>query len=277
MARSLVVAPVRWSRRPARRSAGTTRAVEPQLLLIAVDVLHVLTGGVWLGGLVGLALALGSARVCGTPRRSASSPGSRPWPPPGVAGDPRTILAWRIVGTGRHCSAPGTAACCWPRSHWAQVAVALAGWNRFVLLPSALPERSRPVRLRLAGVADRRSVVAAEAAVLALVVGVTGFLVDQSPRPGAGVGGTSPTGVGRAQLGDLVVLAELVPARVGRSRLHVQLQDAAANPAEPAHPPEVRLRSDLVDLGGGRVSPGGRRCTPDGARGAARPGRLAGA
>lgn len=229
--------------------SGHTRAVEPQLLLIAVDVLHVLTGGVWLGGLVGLAVALGSARVRHAQavgvltRFSALAAGLL-----GLLVISGTILAWRIVGTWEALFGTGYGRLLLAKIALGVVAVALAGWNRFVLLPSARSERSRdgtvaPGRRRIG------RVVAAEAAVLALVVGVTGFLVDQSPRTEPASAAPRPTGVGRAQLGDLVVLAELVPARVGRSRLHVQLQDAAGEPVEPAHPPEVRLRSDLVDLG----------------------------
>lgn len=234
---------------------GHPRAVEPQWLMVTVDVLHVMTGGVWLGGLVALAITLPAARV--RPAQAMAILARFSTLAAGVLAllvTSGTVLAWRILGSWENLFGTGYGRLLLAKIGLAAVAAGLAGWNRFVLLPrarSAGPQR-RPVdgaAVEPGRIAIAR-VVRAEATVLALVLALTGFLVDQSPRIEAAPAKVRSTGVNAGRLGDgLVALAELVPARVGQSRLRVQLQDSAGEPVEPVRAPVVRIASTQVDLG----------------------------
>ena len=171
---------------------GHTRAATPEALVVGADMLHLLAGSIWLGGLVGLALVLRDladrgdvggrgARPVLRPRAPASS---SPWWSTG------SVLAWRIVGSWdalvEHRLRPAAAG----QGRVRLVAVAIAAWNRYRLLPRCgrAPGSARGVRAPTSWCAP----LVAEASVLVVVLAVTGFLVDSSPqaealggRPGA--------------------------------------------------------------------------------------------
>ena len=91
--------------------------------------------------------------------------------------------------------------------------------------------------------------VRVEAVLLVVLLGVTGFLVSRSPRPGAGHGRVGSTGVGAARAGEVRVLAALDPRRTGSNSLLVQVQDAAGEPYDPPAHPMVSLRTEGLDIG----------------------------
>lgn len=227
---------------------GHTRTFGPRALVVAADVLHVLAGSVWLGGLVGLAVALPALG----PRRAGaavvlarfSTLAATVLAALVVTG---TLLGWRIVGSWDRLVATAYGQLLLAKVALVLLAVGFATWNRFVLLPRArdADDVTRlPVFTRLGRVAS------GEALVLVAVAALTGFLVDQSPQGRQLVVPEGRTGVEVAQLGeDHKVLATLAPGRVGQNVLLVQLQDLTGEPFEPAHAPSLRLGSDDLDLG----------------------------
>lgn len=240
---------------------GHSRAFGPAWLVIATDILHVLAGSIWFGSLVGLVIVLVMARrrrpalvAIALVRFSALAAGVL-----GLLLATGTILTWRILGSWQDLIGTAYGQLLLAKIALVGVASAVAGWNRFVLLP-----RLRAVTADGAGRRQRRDVeattgqglfrigrlVAVEASILVVVLGITGVLVDQSPHPAAAAVRTGAPMVAAAPLGDsLTALATVAPGSVGRNLLLVQIQDASGEPVETAYPPTVRVRSDDVDLG----------------------------
>ena len=227
---------------------GHSRAFTPSPLLVAADVLHVTAGAVWLGGLVGLVLtvqALAGREVLAaqTLARFSTLAG-------GVllaVAATGTFLAWRIVG-----SWAGLVETAYGWLLLSKVAVALVvagvgGWNRWRVLPAVQAAAGFGDRHRAAAAVTRT--VRVEAVLLVALLGATGFLVNQSPRPAPVTAASGTTGVGAATAGDLRVLAVMDPRRTGANTLLVQVQDAAGEPYDPPSNPVVALSTDGLDIG----------------------------
>jgi copper transport protein len=247
---------------------GHTRAATPEALVIGVDVLHLAAGALWLGGLVAIALVLGDlargdsgAVVLGRFSTWAAALLAVLV----VAG---TVLAWRIAGSWDALLGSGYGALLLVKVLAALVAIAIAAWNRFALLPrlrTAPRVRTEPPRRPAL---DRRAeprrrdrdlpatplvrTALAEAGVLVVVLLVTGFLVDRSPETD-----TAATSVeeSAASVGEPVVLGQisaritLDPPSVGPATLTITMTDALGEPAEGYEAPRLSLKSDDVDLG----------------------------
>ncbi|PKH43413.1 copper transport protein [Nocardioides alpinus] len=235
---------------------GHSRAFTPSALLVAADVLHVTAGAVWLGGLVGLvltirALAGREALAAETLARFSTLAG-------GVllaVAATGTFLAWRIVG-----SWTGLVETSYGRLLLVKVAIALVvagigGWNRWRVLPSVHAAVGFGDRERAAAAVTRT--VRVEAVLLVALLGVTGFLVNQSPRPAPVTPASGTTGVGAATAGDLRVLAVMDPRRTGSNAILVQVQDAAGEPYDPPTHPVVSVSTDGLDIGEVTMTPTG--------------------
>jgi copper transport protein len=218
---------------------GHTRAAEPVALSVLADALHLVAGAFWLGGLVGLALTLPglaaepAARLIG--RFSALASGVL-----ATLVAAGAFMAWRIVGSWDGLVGTGYGRLLLVKVAVAAVAVAIAAANRFVLLPK--------VRAGGGARALRRAVVG-EAAVLVVVLAITGFLVNKSPEDPEPASGARVSAVERATLGDLTVLATLTPGETGQNELSIQVQDAAGEPVEGSQAPVISVSSADVDLG----------------------------
>ena len=227
---------------------GHTRSYEPTALLLGADAVHLMAGAVWLGGLLGLVLAMRS--LAGREQLAATTLARFSTLAGGlllaVAGA-GAVLGWRILGSWSGLVDTRYGLLLLVKIGLALVVVALGAGNRFVVLP----------RVRAAaGFGDRtgaaltvRRTMALEASVIVVLLGVTGFLVNASPRPVPVEVPPGQTGIEQAAVGDLEVLAALAPRRQGRNTLQVQLQDSAGEPVTPARPPVVSVRSGDVDLG----------------------------
>lgn len=235
---------------------GHTRAYEPVSLLVLTDALHLSAGAVWLGGLVGLAVALPS--LAGRERESAlllSRFSTVAAALLAVLAGAGVLLGWRILG-----SWSGLVDTTYGRLLQVKVGIALvvgvvAAFNRYRLLPRVAdgPHEAR----RRATYAVRR-VVVLEAALLVGLLGVTGFLVEQPPRAESAALPAAPaSAVARAVVGDLQVLAVLDPSPGRQRRLLVQVQDLSGEPVDLRERPEVSLRTTDVDLGTVPVTPTG--------------------
>lgn len=228
---------------------GHARAAEPQLASMALDALHVLVGAVWLGGLVGLALTLPVMAGRGTGAEETLARFS------GLAAGVLAVLvasggllAWRIIASWEVLTGSRYGWLLMSKVALVGLAVAIAAGNRYVLLPRARADGGH--RDRRSAIVRLRRVITLEASVIVLVVAVTGFLVNQAPRPDLVTIPDNRTGVRTAQLGDDVrVLATLTPGRVGRNDLLVQLQDRAGEPVETRRLPVISLRTESVELG----------------------------
>lgn len=227
---------------------GHSRGYGPQVLVFLVDVLHVLAGSVWFGGLLGLALTLAACSARADASRTLSRFSTLAAGVLTVLVGTGVLLAWRIVGSWESLFHTRYGWLLLTKLGMVATAVTIAAWNRFVLMPRAQravadPEhRSATVRLG--------RVVSAEAVVIVMTLVFTGFLVNQSPKVEAQEGPGRTTGVQHARLGeDVKVMAKLTPGRVGQNTLTVQLQDHDGKAWRPERPPVMSLDSDELDLG----------------------------
>lgn len=237
---------------------GHTRAATPEALVIGVDVLHLAAGTLWLGGLVAIALVLGDlargdsgAVVLG--RFSTWAAGLL-----AVLVVAGTVLAWRIAGSWDALLDSGYGALLLVKVLAALVAVAIAAWNRFALLPRVrtaprLGTKARTKQRELGFPATPLVRTAlAEAGVLVVVLLVTGFLVDRSPESdtvAASVEESAATAGEDVVLGQISARISLDPPAVGPATLTITMTDALGDPAEGYEAPRLSLKSGEVDLG----------------------------
>ncbi|MGI5186937.1 copper resistance protein CopC [Promicromonospora sp. CA-289599] len=220
---------------------GHTRAATPEALVIGVDVLHLAAGTLWLGGLVAIALVLGDlargdsgAVVLG--RFSAWAAGLL-----AVLVVAGTVLAWRIAGSWDALLDSGYGALLLVKVLAALVAVGIAAWNRFALMPRVRTRSTPLVRTALA-----------EAGVLVVVLLVTGFLVDRSPESATAVTSAEESAASAGEpvvLGQISARIALDPPAVGPATLTITMTDALGEPAEGYEAPRLSLKSGEVDLG----------------------------
>lgn len=228
---------------------GHTRAATPEALAVAADMLHLLAGATWLGGLVALVLVLpdlGGRRTLAAEvlaRFSVVAAGV-------LAALVLTgaLLAWRIAGSWEVLLETGYGRLLLVKIGVAVVAVLIAAWNRFALVPRLQDASKRRERRAGAGLLVRTT--AAEAGALVAVLLVTGFLVDRSPEraPELPVVATEPV-VDSSQAGEIEVRGTLAPPRTGPVAITVELLDADGRPTEGYAAPQLRLSNGELDLG----------------------------
>ena len=228
---------------------GHTRAATPEALVIAVDVLHLAAGALWLGGLVALALVLRSLAGHGDTGAEVLSRFST-WAAGilavlVVAG---SVMAWRVAGSVDALLDTTYGTLLIVKVLLVLVAIAIAAWNRFSLLPRLRDAERRPARDETAASVVRTTF--AEAGVLVAVLLVTGFLVDRSPEPTVAVASSgAATGSETVRLDDISAEVVLEPLGVGPATLTLTMTDEAGQPAEGFEAPRMSLSTDGVDLG----------------------------
>ncbi|WP_162605508.1 FixH family protein [Jiangella ureilytica] len=219
---------------------GHTRTYGPGWLVVSSDLLHVACGAVWLGGLIGLWIVLRDADAdpvgAGVVVARFSAVAAVLVAALSVAG---VVLGWRIIGSWSNLFGTTYGAALLVKAGLAGVVVAVAGYNRYRLLPRLARTPSWPVLRRTVGV---------EAAVLVAILALTGFLVEQNPR-GEPVAEAPAVVAARGQLGDGRVDLTLTPGARGDNTLRFELTDAAGAPLVPHHPPTVRLSQPATELG----------------------------
>ena len=165
-----------------------------------------------------------------------------------------SLMSWRILG-----SWSGFVDTTYGRLLLAKIGVValvvlLAAWNRFRLLPRVSGGLGHDaVR---SGTLAVRAAVRVEAALIVVVLGLTGFLVNQSPRedPAAArrpVASRVSVGV----VPDAKVLATIAPGGRGPNTVTVQVQDDAGEPLDGFAAPTLSVRGGDVDLGAVPVVP----------------------
>jgi len=232
---------------------GHTRTFGPAPLVVATDALHVVAGAVWLGGVVGLALALAPS-VRTDARRAAATvvrfSALGAWLVLALALS-GVVLGWRILG-----SLEAVLTTAYGRTLLVKVAVALcvvgvAAWNRYRLVPrldvAGRDRGSSPGGGAAPALAGLRRTVVAEAALLAVVLAVTGVVVSRSPVDAASPPSGAPAvAVERTEpLGDGTLTARVTPGAVGVNSLEIELRDADGDPLDPVAVPE--LSTTLAD------------------------------
>ncbi|MFC4337486.1 copper resistance CopC/CopD family protein [Salininema proteolyticum] len=229
--------------------AGHSRVFEPAWLMVAADVVHVAAAATWVGGLVGVGVLLRLARRgsgAGSVGAAAVVARFSVWAGAtvaalGVSGVVMAVVMHRDWGSfaasdhGRVLAA---------KLAVVAVAVGVAAWNRFVLVP-VVAGGGR------GGLARLRRVMAGELVVVLAAVGVTGVLVHVSP---AGGGAGESVVVERVELGSGAVEVVVEPASRGVNSVVFDLVDAQGDPLVPVSDPVVR--ASLPEEGFGPVDLG---------------------
>ncbi len=227
---------------------GHTRAFAPAPVLVVWDVMHVTAGAIWLGGLVGIVLTLralaGREVLAAQTLARFSTVAACALLVVAAAG---SFLAWRILGSWAGFVETTYGVLLLTKIGIALVVAGIGGWNRWRTLPAVQAAVGFGDRERAAAAVTRT--VRVEAVLLVVLLGVTGFLVNQSPRPAPVTPVSGSTGVGTATAGDLRVLAAMDPRRTGSNTLLVQVQDAAGEPYDPPTQPVVSLQTEGLDIG----------------------------
>lgn len=233
---------------------GHTRAVTPAWLVTITDVVHLVAGALWLGGLVGLALTLPLITRRGTvaaeivTRFSTLAAVSL-----AALAASGTLLGWRILGSWDNLLNSTYGTLLMTKVALVVAVAVMAAGNRLLVLPRVRTAAGHDDTVE-AGSVLRRAVMM-EAGVLVVVLAVTGFLVDKPPQAGEGSTGAGSTAVAQsttqaAELGDdHRVYATLTPGGPGPNVLRLQIQDAGGEPLEAAAIPTAKLSSGDVDLG----------------------------
>lgn len=247
----LVAAALMWTRPvPATSAAalglgslalgGHTRTFGPPWLVVGSDLVHVAAGALWVGGLVGLLVLFAPASGAephemqrGVRRFSAVAL----WTVAalGLSG---VLLWWRIPGTitGLVDSSYG----------WHLIAkVALVAVVVLIASFNLRHLRSR----RRADIGRLRRTVGAEAAVLAVVLGVTGSLVTQSPTVAEPPPAAAPVARTMELSEGYSAEVTFVPGEVGTNSVEVEVVDDAGMPVEALDPPQLSLTLEDAGLG----------------------------
>jgi copper transport protein len=235
---------------------GHTRAYEPVSLLIVTDVLHLAAGATWLGGLVGLGLTLPS--LAGRSRDVAEVLARFSGVAAVVLGllvVSGSLLGWRIIGSWSGLFGTTYGRLLMVKVGIVALVAGVAWWNRVRLLPRARDAVGHD-ELRRAADGVRRA-VRVEALLIVAVLGVTGFLTNQSPRDEPESAVPAADRVDSAPIGDYQVLITLDPGTRGPNTLAVQIQDQAGEPLDLFAAPAVSVSNDSVDLGSLVLSPVG--------------------
>ena len=224
---------------------GHTRAATPELLAVGAAMVHLVAGSVWFGGLVALALVLPGLLGRGALAAQVLARFS------GIAAGvlvalvlTGSLLAWRIVGSWSTLFEATYGRVLLLKIATAAIAVAIAAWNRYRLLPRMQDGRRRADREAAGWLVARATTL--EAATLVGVLLVTGILVDRSPEADAAA---SRPEVQQAMLGAYKVTATMTPLETGPATVTIETRDATGEFIEGLEAPKAELSSGAVDLG----------------------------
>lgn len=244
-------------------AAGHTRSMSPALLGFAADAVHLAAATVWFGGLIAMTVAVVRRRRDGAPLGAAEAVARFSTWAMGAAGaviGAGLVLTWIEVRSLEGLTGTTYGRLLLAKFGLVAVVLALAGWNRFRLVPRVAAAAIREPAVDDA--AGWRALLASariEVAVLVVVIGITGVVVNVPPAKDAIAGG--PVTV-EAPLGEGTLEVTVDPARPGGNDIHLYLFDAEGRPDD-SYEEGASVRLELPEQGVGpidrepvRVGPG---------------------
>ncbi|GAA1694469.1 CopD family protein [Glycomyces endophyticus] len=228
--------------------AGHSLSFGVQWIMIGADAIHLATGAFWAGGLAGLLVML--RHRTGDPARAAlvvSRFSACAAYSVALLGTSGLVMALSIHRDWDAFAASDHGRALIVKLSLVALALALAGWNRFRLIPVVAASAA-------AGLSRLRRVLAAEAAIVAAAVVLTGVLVNASPAAPVQEPAPEPLPTGgvvsaEGALGDGAFEAHLSPGLTGENMLMLALTDAAGAPLVPLEPPVVTAVLPAEDFG----------------------------
>jgi copper transport protein len=235
---------------------GHARTGEPSWLALGGDALHVAAGAAWVGGLALLAWVLlgrigDSDAAARTVARFSSLAGV-------------FVIAVALGGSALAFAELRSVSALWDTDYGrlllvklavVGVVLALAGWNRFRLVPrvEAAAASGPGAALRDGGWRPLRTSVGLEAAGLLLILGVTTVLVEVTPAVTDTVAGDAPAPAapfhGEAAVGEAELSFEVTPGAAGANDVHLTYLGADGALADIAEEVTLEFRLPEADLG----------------------------
>lgn len=241
-------------------AVGHTRTVAPTWLMMSTDVIHVLAGAMWFGGVIGLGMYLRTARRSGVAPGAAASTVARF---SGVAGllvlalaVTGTVMSVLVVGSAQELLATNYGRTLLVKVGFAAVIALLAVYNKLFLVPAVGRPQAPEIQWR-----RLHGAVRDETALLVAVLCVTGLLSMQSPKlPADSVSAPPEAARLEASLGSGLVQGVVKPARTGNNDFTFELRGADRKPLTPVSAPEVTATLPEAGLGPivGKVQRAGR-------------------
>ncbi|MFH7324082.1 copper resistance protein CopC [Aeromicrobium sp. JJY06] len=227
---------------------GHTRSYGPWWLVVPADLLHVLAGAVWWGGLIGLAIVLASGSTLRVRERAATLSRFSAVAGVSVVGlvAAGIVLYWRVADSFSALWETGYGRSVMIKALLLVPVVAVAAWNRRFVV------RRVSGRDAEAGARVLRRTVAFEAVVIAGVLLATGVLVGQTPPPRTDTVVRDVPTVQRAQLeleDSHRVEVVVSPTRRGVNAVQIELTDGAGRVVDLPDPPRLQISLEEGDVG----------------------------
>jgi copper transport protein len=238
---------------------GHQRSVEPTWLLTAADLVHLIGAAAWVGCLVLLAVAVRRRRIDDDPvgaARIVRRFSAVAWWSVLALTLAGLAMSWVLVRTPRALVSTGYGWTLLAKVAVVALVLLVALYNRQRLVPAVTarlvpaggaldtaPDASGDATVTRSQAAWRqlRTTALVEVVGLALVIGLTGFLVSQ--RPAAEAAGVSGAFEATATLTDDLEVDLIVdPNRAGRNALHLYVVDPTGRPAEGIEDLRLELR-----------------------------------
>jgi copper transport protein len=235
---------------------GHTRSQQPVAAMVALDIVHLAAGALWLGGIAALV----------TWFRAGVDPGELArlvvrFSTIAVVAVLNVVaagvgMALIVVPSFDDLFTTGYGLALLTKVALVIPVIAMGAYNRRRLVPQmTVPQMSAGAAAAPASRLAR--IVLVELAILLVVVAVTAVLVARSPVTGSAAAGTvpAPTNAVEVPLSNDAGTASIVvaPARAGSNEIRLTLTDAAGQPLEPVETPTVELTE--VEQGIGPLRP----------------------
>lgn len=215
---------------------------ERQLAMWTFDIAHVAAAGVWVGGLIAIVVAIrhegDEARMIATVRRFSN--GALVAVAVVIAAG--VAMAWIILPTFDELTSTGWGRALLVKSALVIVVVVLGAYNRVRLVPALVATARRLAK-----------VTRVELVLLAAVIGVTAFLVTQSPvstrAPVVAAPATPPLNETATLTDGYSAEITVSPGRVGPNSVEVILRDREDRVINPVAAPTLEIVQPNLDVG----------------------------
>jgi copper transport protein len=244
---------------------GHTRTPVRRWWLVGSDVVHLVAGAIWLGGIVALVLAFGAGRetrdLAGMVRRFSDVALIAV----GVVAVTGATMAWIILPGAGELTGTGYGLALLVKGALVVVVIVLGAYNRYRLVPAvelrqAVPDDGSPPPSRSGARRWLGNIVRVELALLVAVVGVTAVMVTRSPlgsTTAAATAAAPPPAEAHEMAMATVTLSNdggtadvsVMPGRVGSNAIDIVLRDAAGRTINPYETPVVELSLPASDIG----------------------------
>ncbi len=224
---------------------GHTRSYGPPWLVLVSDLVHVSSGAIWWGGLIGLSVVWSDRFSLRAVVKASTLSRFSTLAAVTVVGLIATgvLLYWRIGHSWSGLLTSDYGRLVLVKAGLVVPVLAMAGWNRFRLVPRIVGRSDRAAGGTL------RRVVVAEAAVIAGVLAATSILITQSP-PAPKVEPVVPEHELALKLTDDTT-AEVVitPGTRGVNAVELHLVDEQGRPVTVVDPPTLDVRMESPKIG----------------------------